>query len=108
MSSAARSAATAGSPTTRAATAIAQRFHEEWIVTCAVAEMDRSTFLWGPIMLMPAAQPETPAAIRVDLGAIFVSLELSKSTWLVTSLAPGSEKISRHIVTGGDTVGLFA
>src|SRR4051794_1564174 len=70
--------------------------------------MGRSTFLWGPIMLMPAAQPETPAAIRVDLGAIFVSLELSKSTWLVTSLAPGSEKISRHIVTGGDTAGLFA
>ena len=59
-------------------------------------------------MFMPADQPETPAAIRVDLGAIFVSLELSKSTWLVTSLAPGSEKISRHIVTGGDTVGLFA
>src|SRR3954447_5920913 len=84
------------------------RFHEEWIVTCAVAEMGRSTFLWGPIMLMPAAQPETPAAIRVDLGAIFVSLELSTSTWLVTSLAPGSEKMSRHIVTGGDTAGLFA
>jgi transposase len=59
-------------------------------------------------MLMPAAQPETPAAIRVDLGAIFVSLELSTSTWLVTSLAPGSEKISRHIVIGGDTAGLFA
>ncbi len=59
-------------------------------------------------MLMPAAQPETPTAIRVDLGAIFVSLELSKSTWLVTSLAPGSEKISRHIVTGGDPAGLFA
>ena len=77
-------------------------------MTCAVAEMGRSTFLWGPIMLMPAAQPETPAAIRVDLGAIFVSLELSKSTWLVTSLAPGSEKMSRHIVTGGDTAGLFA
>src|SRR3954462_4400588 len=86
----------------------ATRFHEEWIVTCAVAEMDRSTFIWGPIMLMPAAQPETSTAIRVDLGAIFVSLELSKSTWLVTSLAPGSEKISRHTVTGGDTAGLFA
>ena len=77
-------------------------------MTCAVAEMGRSTFLWGPIMLMPAAQPETSTAIRVDLGAIFVSLELSKSTWLVTSLAPGSEKISRHTVTGGDTAGLFA
>jgi len=37
------------------------------------------------------------AAIRVDLGAIFVSLELSRKTWLITSLSPGSgEKMSRH------------
>ena len=28
-------------------------------------------------------------AIRMDLGAIFVSLELSRSTWLITSLSPG-------------------
>ena len=34
-------------------------------------------------------------------------MELSKSTWLVTSLSPGSEKISRRIVIGGDTAGLF-
>lgn len=51
---------------------------------------------------------DTQAAIRTDLGAIFVLLELSKSAWLVTSLAPGSEKISRHSVKGGDTAGLFA
>lgn len=50
----------------------------------------------------------TQAAIRTDLGAIFVSLELSKSVWLVTSLAPGSEKMSRHSVKGGDIAGLFA
>ena len=49
-----------------------------------------------------------PAAIRVDLGAIFVSLELSKSTWLVTSLSPGIEKMSRHSVPGGDMPALFA
>jgi transposase len=49
------------------------------------------------------AEPISPlAAIRVDLGAIFISLELSKSTWLVTSLSPGSEKMSRHSVPGGD------
>lgn len=59
-------------------------------------------------MLLPADQPEARAAIRTDLGAIFVSLELSKSTWLVTALAPGSEKMSRHNVAGGDTAGLFA
>ncbi|MEZ2133173.1 MULTISPECIES: IS110 family transposase [unclassified Sinorhizobium] len=57
---------------------------------------------------MTADQPEAHAAIRVDLGAIFVSLELSKSTWLVTSLSPGSEKISRHTVAGGDIAGLLA
>jgi hypothetical protein len=29
---------------------------------------------------------EAPSAIRTDLGAIFVSLELSRSRWLITSL----------------------
>jgi transposase len=58
-------------------------------------------------MLVTADQPEAHAAIRVDLGAIFVSLELSKSTWLLTSLAPGSEKMSRHSIAGGDIAGLF-
>ena len=59
-------------------------------------------------MLMAADQPDAHAAIRVDISAIFVSLELSKSTWLVTSLSPGSEKMSRHSVVGGDVAGLFA
>lgn len=54
-------------------------------------------------------QPEVPAAIQVDLGAIFVSLELIKSTWLITSLSPGhGAKMSRHAVAGGDLAGLFA
>jgi hypothetical protein len=44
--------------------------------------------------------------ITVDRHAIFASLELSKSTWLVTSLAPGSEKFSRHPVIGGDIAAL--
>src|SRR5262249_39186223 len=55
-----------------------------------------------------ANQLAAPAVIRVDLGAIFVSLELGKSTWLVTSLSPGSEKISRHTVPGGDIPALLA
>jgi transposase len=64
------------------------------------------TTLKGFAML---AEPVShPAAIRVDLGAIFVSLELSKSTWLVTSLSPGIEKMSRHSVPGGDMPALFA
>jgi transposase len=41
------------------------------------------------------------SAIRTDLAAIFVSLELSRRTWLVTSLLPGSEKMSRHAVGAG-------
>lgn len=51
---------------------------------------------------MSAAPFSQPTAIRVDLGAIFVSLEPSKSTCLVTSLSPGSEKRSRHSAPGGD------
>jgi transposase len=48
------------------------------------------------------------AAIRTDLGAIFVSLELSRSTWLITSLSPGGgETMSRHSVAGADVAGLF-
>lgn len=57
---------------------------------------------------MTAEPALPPAAIRVDLGAIFVSLELSKSTWLVTSLSPGIEKMSRHSVPGGDLPALLA
>jgi transposase len=37
-----------------------------------------------------------------------VSLELSRSTWLVTSLSPsGGEKMSKHSVPGGDISGLL-
>jgi transposase len=51
---------------------------------------------------------EAPSAIRTDLGAIFVSLELSRSTWLITSLSPGSgEKLSKHSVRGSDVAGLL-
>ena len=47
-------------------------------------------------------------AIRTDLGAVFVSLELSRSAWLITSLSPGTgEKMSKHAVRGGDIAGLL-
>jgi len=37
--------------------------------------------------------------IRTDLAAIFVSLELSRRNWLITSLSPGKgETMSRHSV----------
>jgi transposase len=59
-------------------------------------------------MQIAADRRETPTAIRTDLGAIFVSLELSRSIWLVTSLSPGGgEKMSKHSVRGGDVTGLL-
>ena len=49
-----------------------------------------------------------PTAIRTNLGAIFVSMELSRSVWLITSLSPGAgEKMSKHSVRGGDVAGLL-
>jgi transposase len=49
-----------------------------------------------------------PAAIRTHIAAIFVSLELSRSNWLITSLSPGKgEKMSKHGVTAGDVAGLM-
>ena len=54
------------------------------------------------------AQPEVPAAIQINLTAIFVSLELSRSTWIVTSLSPGAgEKMSKHTVPAGDVPALL-
>jgi transposase len=53
-------------------------------------------------------RPEDQTAIHTNLGGIFISLELSRSTWLVTSLSPGGgEKMSKHSVRGGDAAGLL-
>jgi transposase len=60
-------------------------------------------------MQIVTSRPQVPAAIRTDLGAIFVSLELSRSIWLITSLSPGGgEKMSKHSVPADDIVGLLA
>lgn len=59
-------------------------------------------------MQIIADRPKALAAIRTDLGAIFISLELSLSTWLITSLSPGGgEKMSKHSVRGGDIAALL-
>ena len=51
---------------------------------------------------------EASTAIRIDIGAIFVSMELSRSCWLLTSLSPGGgEKMSQHSLPSGDLHGLF-
>jgi transposase len=58
---------------------------------------------------MPASGPRPgEVAVQVSLAAIFVSLELSRSTWLITSLVPGGgDKMSKHSVRGGDIAGLL-
>ena len=38
---------------------------------------------------------------------LYASLELSRSTWLVTSLSPGSEKMSKRTLPGGDGAALL-
>jgi transposase len=60
-------------------------------------------------MQVIANRPEAPNAIRTDIGAIFVSMELSRSTWLITSLSPaGGEKMSKHSVSAGNIAALLA
>jgi transposase len=53
-------------------------------------------------------QGQEQSAIRTDLGAVFVSMELSRSAWLITSLSPGAgEKMSKHAIVAGDVAGLL-
>jgi transposase len=60
-------------------------------------------------MQIVADRPEAPTAIQTNLAAIFTSLELSRSIWLITSLSPGSgEKMSKHSVPAGDIAALLA
>jgi len=48
------------------------------------------------------------AAIDVTLAAIFVSLELSRGRWVITSLSPGKgERMSKHSIDSGDVKGLL-
>jgi len=57
---------------------------------------------------MSAAHGDSPNAIRTDLGAIFVSLELSRSKWVITSLSPGAgEKLSRREMPAGSAGALL-
>ena len=56
-----------------------------------------------------ADRHDAPTAIQTNLAAIFISLELSRSIWLITSLSPGSgDKMSKHSVRAGDVAALLA
>jgi transposase len=55
---------------------------------------------------MQASTVDTPTAGHC--GTIFVTIELSQKTWLVTLHSPDRDRISRHKVEGGDHAGLLA
>lgn len=55
---------------------------------------------------MRALTVDTPTAGHC--GTIFVTIELSQKTWLVTLHSPDRDRISRHKLEGGDHAGLLA
>src|ERR1700719_2506255 len=52
--------------------------------------------------------PTVSTPITGHINTIFVAIELSQKTWLVTMHSPDKDKISRHKVQGGDHAGLLA
>src|SRR6266699_768926 len=55
---------------------------------------------------MQASSKDTPTVGHY--GTIFVAIELSQRSWLVTMHCPDRDKISRHKLEGGDHAGLLA
>jgi transposase len=55
---------------------------------------------------MQASNTGTPTAGHC--GTIYVAIELSRRSWLVTLLSPDRERISRHRLEGGDHAGLLS
>src|SRR5213080_2103406 len=55
---------------------------------------------------MQASTVGTPTASRY--GTIFITIELSQKSWLVTLHSPDQDKLSRHQLAGGDHAGLLA
>lgn len=58
-------------------------------------------------MANPDAAAQDLTATHFDVATLCVSLELSPAKWLVTSLSPGSNKLSKHTITGGDSNALL-
>ena len=51
---------------------------------------------------------QDPPHDRHHQATLYASLELSRSAWLVTSLAPGGAEMSKHSVAAGDGAALLA
>ncbi len=47
---------------------------------------------------------DTPAS--VDYATVYVAFELSKAKWMLGVILPGSKKLSRYTITGGDMAAL--
>jgi len=59
-------------------------------------------------MSVTDVQFQQEPAIDTKLGAIFLSMELSRSTWLITSITPGGgARMSKRSLKAGDVAGLF-
>src|SRR5256714_12831901 len=85
-----------------------RRFHGEWIATKSEARLRLLKPLNLETTMLLDHPSNGPTAIRTHIGAIFVSLELSRSNWLITSLSPGKgEKMSKHSVTAGSVAELL-
>jgi transposase len=54
---------------------------------------------------MQASTVDTPTASHC--GTVFVAIELSQKTWLITLHSPDRDRLSRHRVDGGDHAGLL-
>ena len=55
---------------------------------------------------MQASTVDTPTTSHC--GTIFVAIELSQRTWLVTMHSPDRDRISHHKLEGGDHAGLLS
>jgi transposase len=56
----------------------------------------------------PSASPDTSMGASIaPPHTLLASIELAKARWVITALATGSSKMSRHEVTGGDGAGLL-
>jgi transposase len=78
-----------------------------WMAIDALSEWGRKHTL-EIAMQLSINRLEAAAATRARIGAIFVSMELSRLTWLITSLSPsGGEKMSKHSMPAGDVSALL-
>ena len=55
---------------------------------------------------MPRPMKEL-AEVEHNVATLFASLELSQTSWLVTSLSPGSVTMSKHSISAGDGAALL-